>query len=84
MVWGSFQPAVLGISSKCMKIWSQKCTHNIIEAVWDLLDREMNKRQPTSKEELWNVPQETWRTIPENYLKKLNLGASTDPHSVKG
>ena len=25
---------------------------NIIEAVWDHLDRERNKRQPTSKEEL--------------------------------
>ena len=28
---------------------------NIIEAVWDHLERERNKRQPTSKEELWNV-----------------------------
>ena len=28
------------------------------------------KRQPTSKEELWNVFQEAWRTIPEDYLKK--------------
>ena len=43
---------------------------NIIEAVWDNLDREENKRQPTSKEELWDVLQEAWRTIPEDYLKK--------------
>jgi len=28
---------------------------NIIEAVWDHLDRKRNKRQPTSKEELWDV-----------------------------
>jgi len=31
---------------------------NITEAVWDHLDRERNKRQPTSKEELWDVLQE--------------------------
>ena len=31
------------------------------------LDRERNKRQPTSKEELWDVLQEAWRTIPEDY-----------------
>ena len=43
---------------------------NINEAVWDHLDRERNKRQPTSKEELWDVLQEAWRTIPEDYLKK--------------
>jgi len=43
---------------------------NIIEAVWDHLDRERKKRQPTSKEELWDVLQEAWRTIPEDYLKK--------------
>jgi len=42
---------------------------NIIEAVWDHVDRERNKRQPTSKEELWNVLQGAWRTIPEDYLK---------------
>ena len=36
-------------------------------AVWDHLDRERNKRQPTSKE----VLQEAWRTIPEeDDLKK--------------
>jgi len=43
---------------------------NIIEAVLDHLDRERNKRLPTSKEELWDVLQEAWRTIPEDYLKK--------------
>ena len=42
---------------------------NIIEAVWDQLNRERNKKQPTSKEELWDVLQEAWRTIPEDYLK---------------
>jgi len=45
----------------------------IIEAMWDHLGRERDKRQPTSKEELWDVLQETRITIPENYLKKLLL-----------
>jgi len=39
---------------------------NIIEAVWDHPDRERNKRQQTSKEELWDVLQDAWRTIPED------------------
>ena len=43
---------------------------NITEAVWDHLDREQTKRQPTTKEELWDVLQEAWRTIPEDDLKK--------------
>jgi len=43
---------------------------NIIEAEWDHLDRELNKKQPTSIEELWNVLQEAWRIIPEDYLKR--------------
>ena len=42
---------------------------NIIEAVWDYLDRERNKSQPTSKEELQDVLQEACRRIPEDYLK---------------
>ena len=37
---------------------------NITEAVWDHLDRERNKSQPTSEEELWDVLQEAWRTRP--------------------
>ena len=41
----------------------------IVKAVWDHLDRERNTRQPTSKEELWNVFQVAWRTISEDYLK---------------
>jgi len=48
----------------------QSLNFNIIEAVWDHLDREQNKRQPTFKEELWDVLQEAWITIPEDYLKK--------------
>jgi len=37
---------------------------NIIEAVWDHIDRKWNKSQPTSKE----CPSR--RTIPEDYLNK--------------
>ena len=39
---------------------------NIIEAAWDHLDRYHNKMPPTSKEELWDVLQKAWRTIPED------------------
>ena len=46
---------------------------NIIEAVWDHLDRELNKRQPTSKEKLQNVLQEAWQNIPADYLHKLHV-----------
>ena len=38
---------------------------NIIEAAWDQLDREINKRQPESK--LWEVLKEAWCNIPEDY-----------------
>ena len=37
---------------------------NIIEAVWDHLDREINKGQPKSKE-LWKVLKEAWYNCPE-------------------
>lgn len=43
---------------------------SITEAVRDL-DREPNKRQPTSKGELCDVLQEAWRTIHQDYLKKF-------------
>ena len=45
-------------------------TLNIIEAVWDHLDRERNKRQPKSKKELWEVLKEAWYIIPEDYFRK--------------
>ncbi|XP_053573179.1 pterin-4-alpha-carbinolamine dehydratase 2 isoform X1 [Bombina bombina] len=44
---------------------------NIIEALWDHLDKEINKRQPKSKEELWEVLKEVWYYIPEDYFRKL-------------
>jgi len=50
---------------------SQSPGFYIIEIVWDHLDREQNKRQPTSKDKLWNVLQGAWRSIPEACLMKL-------------
>ena len=44
---------------------------NIIETVWDHLDRERSRKQPKSKEELWEVLKEAWYNIPEDYSKKL-------------
>lgn len=44
---------------------------NIIEAAWEHLDREKNKKQPKSKEELWNVLQDAWNNMPQDYLRKL-------------
>lgn len=43
---------------------------SIIEAVCVHLIREPNKKLPTSKEELWKVLEEVWRTIFEDYLRK--------------
>ena len=44
---------------------------NIIEAVWGHLDREINKGQPKSKKELWEVLKEAKYNIPEHYQRKL-------------
>lgn len=51
--------------------WPPQSPDLIIETVWDRLDREQNKRQPLSKEELLNVIYVVWRTILEDYFKKL-------------
>ena len=52
--------------------WSPQCTElNIIEVVWDHLEREINERQPISKEEFWEVLKEYWYNIPEDDFRKL-------------
>ena len=38
----------------------QSANLDIIEPVWDHLDREKNKKHPKSKEELWTVSREAW------------------------
>ena len=53
------------------KTLTQSPELNIIEAVWDHLDREINKGQPKSEEELWEVLKLAWYNIPEDYQRKL-------------
>ena len=44
---------------------------NIVECVWDYLDREKNKRKPKSAAELWQVLKEAWNNLPLDYCRKL-------------
>ena len=53
---------------------------NIIEAVWDHLDRE-RKKKPKSKEELWEVLKEAWCNIPKDYFRKCE---DSLPKTVEG
>ena len=49
----------------------QSAALNITEAIWDHLDRERNKGQPNSKDELLEVLKEGLYNIPEDYERKL-------------
>ena len=54
--------------------WHKKWTENQWQQVlW---------REPTSKEKLWNVPQEAWRTTPEDCLKKWRESLSKRVQAV--
>ena len=45
---------------------------NIIEAIWEHLDRKkIKKKQPKLQEELWEVLQNPWNKISANVLHKL-------------
>ena len=44
---------------------------NIIESLWDYLDKKKSEKQPKSKEELWEVLQDAWNNIPQDYVQKL-------------
>ena len=44
---------------------------NIIEAVWDYLDRRKLEKQPTTAEELWDVLRDAWNNIPVDFLQKV-------------
>lgn len=52
---------------------SSSADMNIIEHVWDYLDRSVRARevQPRNKEEFWAVLQEEWSQIPISYITKL-------------
>ena len=55
---------------------SQSPDLNIIEHVWDYLDRKKMERLPKNVNELWNVLKEEWYNIPitfiENIYKSIN------------
>ena len=44
---------------------------NIIQAVWDHLHREKNKRQPKSKEAWYNIPEDYFRKLQDNLPKRV-------------
>ncbi|TFK58033.1 hypothetical protein BDN72DRAFT_782606 [Pluteus cervinus] len=48
---------------------------NIIEHVWDYLDRRLRHRErpPKTRDELWEALQEEWHKIPLKYIRKLYL-----------
>ena len=51
---------------------------NIIEAVWDYLDRKKLEKQPTTAEVLWDVLRDAWNNIPSNFLHKLQDSILTE------
>ena len=57
---------------------------NIIEHVWDYLDRNIRARevQPRNKEEFWEVLQEEWYRIPLAYISKLYLSLPERVHAL--
>ena len=44
---------------------------NILESIWDHLEREKIEKQPKSGEELWAVLQNAWNNIPADVQQKL-------------
>ena len=48
---------------------SQSPDLNIIERVWDYLDRKKMERLPKNVNELWNVLKEEWYNIPITLFK---------------
>ena len=50
---------------------SQSPNLNLIEMVWDELDRRVKERQPTSAQHTWELLQDCWKSIPDDYLVKL-------------
>lgn len=53
-------------------VWaSQSPDVNPIELLWDKLDREVRKQCPTSTTHLWEILQNEWNQIDDDYLSKL-------------
>ena len=51
---------------------------NIIEQVWDHLDREKVQKQPKSVEELWKVLKNAWHTIPADVFQTEKQHSETN------
>ena len=52
--------------------WPQQSPNlNPVEMVWDELDHRVKAKQPTSAQHLWELLQDSWKTIPGDYLMKL-------------
>ena len=64
---------------------SSSADMNIIENVWDYLDRSIRSRevQPRNKEEFWEALQEEWYRIPLTYITKLYLSLPTRVQALK-
>ena len=52
---------------------SSSADMNIIEPVWDYLDRHIRSRevQPSNKDEFWSILEEEWYRIPTTYITKI-------------
>ena len=49
--------------------WPAQCPDlNPIELVWDELDRRMKAKQPASATHLWELLQQCWEELSEQYL----------------
>ena len=44
---------------------------NPIEMVWDELVHRVKEKQPASAQHMWELLQDSWKSIPGDYLMKL-------------
>lgn len=56
---------------KCMEWPPQSPDFNLIEHLWELLDRKRVERQPKSLEDLWRILKEEWEKISPDYIASL-------------
>lgn len=57
---------------RMLKNWpSQSADLSPIENLWDFLKGKVSERKPMNVEELWNITQEEFNLIPDDYIKKL-------------
>lgn len=63
-----------------MKWPPQSSDLNPIELLWNVLDRQVRKLNPTSSDDLWKALQTFWNNIPKSVLEKF---IKRMPHIVK-